>query len=98
MIRGLELQISNRGVDGEESGGGAAHGWEEEGVGVKAVKRVKFWLFYPAEGVKGSYRVAPKVRENSRPDYPGEFPEYPGIAQSIRANIQTIRELTMKKS
>ena len=98
-------------MDGEESGGGAAHGWEEEGVGVKAVKRVKIWLFYPAEGVKGSYRVrpvrpvcgpvrpvAPKVRENSRPDYPGEFPEYPGIAQSIRAKIQTIRELTMKKS
>ena len=79
-------------MDGEESGGGAAHGWEEEGVGVKAVKRVKFWMFYPAEGVKGSYR------ENSRPDYPGEFPEYPGIAQSIRANIHTIRELTMKKS
>ena len=68
------------------------------------VKSETVLLFYPAEGVKGSYRVrpvrpvAPKARENSRPDYPGEFPEYPGIAQSIRAKIQTIRELTMKKS
>ena len=41
--------------------------------------------------------VALKVREKSHPDYPGEFLEYPGIAQSIRAKIQTIRELTMKR-
>ena len=98
-------------MDGEESGGGAAHGWEEEGVGVKAVKRVKIWLFYPTEGVKGSYRVGPvrpvlhtgqtgrtwSARKSCLLDYPGEYPEYPGVAQSIRAKIQTIRELTMKK-
>ena len=43
--------------------------------------------------------VSPEVPEKScLPDYPGEYPEYPGIAQSIRAKIQTIRELTMKKS
>jgi len=41
--------------------------------------------------------VAPRVPEKNCPDYPGEIPEYPGIAQSIRAEIQTIRELTMKK-
>ena len=94
-------------MDGEESGGGAAHGWEEEGVGVKAVKRVKFWLFYPAEGVKGSYRVgpvrpvrpvSPKVLEKScLPEYPGESPEYPGVAQSIRANIQRIQDIDHKE-
>ena len=43
--------------------------------------------------------VAPEVPEKCcLPDYPGESPEYPGIAQSIRAKIQTIREMTMKKS
>ena len=43
--------------------------------------------------------VAPEAPDKgSLPDYPGEYPEYPCIAQSIRAKIQTIRELTMKKS
>ena len=38
------------------------------------------------------------ARESCLPDYPGEYPEYPGVAQSIRVNIQRVRELTMKKS
>ena len=41
--------------------------------------------------------VSPEAPEKcSLPDYPGEYPEYPGIAQSIRAKIQTIRELNRK--
>ena len=32
--------------------------------------------------------VAPEVPEKCYlPDYPGEYPEYPGVSQSIRANI-----------
>ena len=41
--------------------------------------------------------VALKVREKSHPDYPGEFPEYPGVAQSIRKNIQRIRDFDHKE-
>ena len=41
--------------------------------------------------------VALKVREKSHPDYPGEFPEYPGVAQSIRENIQRIRDFDHKE-
>ena len=97
--------------DGEESGGGATHGWEEEGVCGIVVKSERFWLFYPAEGVKGSYRVGPvrpvlhtgqtgrtwSARKSCLPDYPGEYPEYPGVSQSIRANIQRIRDIDHKE-
>ena len=42
--------------------------------------------------------VALIVREKkSHPDYPGEFPEYPGVAQSIRKNIQRIRDFDPKE-
>ena len=53
---------------------------------------------------KGSYRVgpirpvAPGVPEKCcLPDYPGEYPEYPCVAQSIRENIQRIRDFDHKE-
>jgi len=68
------------------------------------VKSETVLLFYPAEGVKGSYRVgpvrpvSPEVPEKScLPNYPGEYPEYPSVAQSIRANIQRIRDIDHKE-
>ena len=41
--------------------------------------------------------VSPEVPEKSGLDYPGEYPEYPGIAQSIRENIQRIRDIDHKE-
>ena len=42
--------------------------------------------------------VSPEVPEKScLPDYPGESPEYPSVAQSIRANIQRIRDIDHKE-
>ena len=76
------------------------------------VKSETVLLFYPAEGGKRklpgwtgqtgltdrSDRSHLKCEEKCcLPDYLGEYPEYPGVAQSIRAKIQTIRELTKKK-
>ena len=71
------------------------------------VKSETVLLFYPTEGVKGSYRVgpvrpvrpvSPEVPEKScLPDYPGESPEYPSVAQSIRANIQRIQDIDHKE-
>ena len=36
------------------------------------------------------------ARESCLPDYPGEYPEYPGVAQSIWKNIQRIRDIDHK--
>ena len=42
--------------------------------------------------------VAPEVPEKCcLSDYPGESSEYPGVAQSIRANIQRIRDIDHKE-
>ena len=38
-----------------------------------------------------------RERKKSHPDYPGEFPEYLGVAQSIRENIQRIRDFDHKE-
>jgi len=37
------------------------------------------------------------ARKSCHPDYPGEYPKYPGVAQSIRENIQRIRDIDHKE-
>ena len=59
------------------------------------------WSLHPQTSQTGpldwSDRSHTECEEKDYPEYPGEFPEYPSAAQSIRAEIQTIRELIMKK-
>ena len=110
-IRGLELQISN-GVKMERGmWRGAAHGWKRGEVGGKTVKREKIltvlhrgegkWQLPGWTGQTGltdrSDRSHPMCQKLCCADYPGEYPEYPGIAQSIRENIQRIRDIDHKE-
>ena len=56
------------------------------------------WPLHPMTGPLDRLdRSHTECEEKDYPEYPREFLEYSGGAQSIRAEIQTIRELIMKK-
>ena len=87
-------------MHGEEEGGSVGGGVKmkrfhcltrEEGKMVTARLDRSDWYDVPVRP------VALKVREKSHPDSSGEFPEYPGVAQSIRENIQRIRDFDHKE-